>query len=73
MDWYDNGICYAPDVVEKDGKYYAIKSGKWYKGKNIIKYNGKKYYVNDGYAKTSYSGKVTINGKKYTVKKGIIK
>ena len=22
VDWYDNGICYAPDVVEKDGKYY---------------------------------------------------
>ena len=60
-------------LYKKSGKYYAIKSGKWTKSKTIIKYNGKKYYVNDGYAQTKYSGKVTISGKKYTVKKGIIK
>ncbi len=22
VTWHDNGMCYAPDVVEKDGKYY---------------------------------------------------
>ena len=59
-------------LYNKEGKLFAIKSGKWYKGKSIIKYNGKKYYVNDGYAKTNCSGKTTINGTKYTVKKGII-
>jgi hypothetical protein len=45
----------------------------WYKSKAIIKYNGKKYYCNKGYAQTKYSGKVTVSGKKYTVKKGIVK
>jgi hypothetical protein len=60
-------------LYKKSGKYYAIKSGKVTKSKVIIKYNGKKYYCYKGYAQTSYSGKVTISGKKYTVKKGIIK
>lgn len=60
-------------LYKKSGKYYAIKSGKWTKSKTIIKYNGKKYYVNNGYAQTKFSGKITIDGKKYTVKKGIVK
>jgi hypothetical protein len=60
-------------LYKKSGKYYAVKSGMWYKSKAIIKYSGKKYYCNKGYAQTKYSGKVTISGKKYTVKKGIVK
>jgi hypothetical protein len=60
-------------LYKKGTKLYAIKSGKVYTGKVIISYNGKKYYCNKGYAQTSYSGKVTIGKKTYTVKKGIVK
>jgi hypothetical protein len=60
-------------LYKKGSKLYAIKGGKWTKEKTIVKYDGKKYYCNKGYAQTSYSGKVTIGKKKYTVKKGIIK
>jgi hypothetical protein len=60
-------------LYKKSGKLLAIKGGKWTKEKTIVKYDGKKYYCNKGYAQTSYSGKVTIGKKKYTVKKGIIK
>jgi hypothetical protein len=48
-------------------------SGKVDTGKTVISYNGKKYYCNKGYAQTSFSGKVAIIGKNYTVKKGIVK
>jgi hypothetical protein len=45
----------------------------WTKSKAIIKYSGKKYFCDDGYAQTKKTGKVTVSGKTYTVKKGIVK
>lgn len=60
-------------LYKKDGQSHVIKNGKWYKEKAVFKYAGKKYYVNKGYAQLSYSGKVKINSKTYTVIKGIIK
>ncbi len=57
-------------LYKRNGKYLAFKSGKWYKGKKIIKYSGKKYYVNKGYAKTGYTGRVWIGSKSYWIKKG---
>ena len=60
-------------LYKKDGQSHVIKNGKWYKEKAVFKYSGKKYYVNKGYAQLSYSGKVKINSKTYTVKQGIIK
>jgi hypothetical protein len=57
-------------LFKKNGKWFAIKSGKWYKEKAIIKYSGKKFYVNKGFAQLDRSGKVKINNKSYKIKNG---
>ena len=54
----------------KNGKWLYVKNGKWSKEKAICVYKGKKIYVNKGFAQLEYSGKVTVGGKKYTVKYG---
>lgn len=60
-------------LYKKGTKLYAVKSGKLYNGKVVLSYGGKEYYCNKGYTQTSYSGKVTIGSKIYTVKKGLVK
>jgi hypothetical protein len=57
-------------LCKQGSKYVAIKNGKVYEGKGIIAYNGKNFYVNNGYAQLSYSGKVTIDKKTYKIKAG---
>lgn len=57
-------------LFKKNGKWFAIIKGKWYKKKAIIKYEGKKFYVNNGFVQFKYSGKVKVDGKTYNIKKG---
>lgn len=61
---------YINTLFKKNGKWFAIIKGKWYKGEAIIKYEGKKFYVNNGFVQFKYSGKVKIDGKTYKIKKG---
>ncbi len=63
----------ANTLVKKNGKWLAIKNSKWYKGKAIISYGGKRFYVNNGFARIGYYGywgNVKIDGKTYKIING---
>ncbi|MBP5303370.1 MAG: hypothetical protein J6Z00_00530 [Clostridia bacterium] len=53
-----------------DGKWYYVKNGVVTKSTLIYKFNGAKRYIKAGVWQSGFSGKVKINGKTYTVKKG---
>ena len=72
--WYyiKNGVMTKSTLLFKhtDGKYYYIKNGVMTKTTLIYKYNGKGRYIKNGVWQSSFSGKVKIGGKTYTIKKG---
>ena len=57
-------------LTKKNGKWLYVKNGKWSKAKDLVKYKGKTFYVNKGFAQLDFSGKVTVSGKKYKIKNG---
>ncbi len=59
-------------LYEKGDKTFAVKNGKWHKEKAIIDFEDQKYYVDGGFTKPDFNGKVTIDGKEYIIEYGRI-
>ncbi|MBP5304073.1 MAG: InlB B-repeat-containing protein [Clostridia bacterium] len=72
--WYyiKNGVMTKATLLFKhtDNKYYYIKNGVMTKATLVYKFNGKSRYIKNGVWQSSFSGKVKISGKNYTIKKG---
>ena len=67
-----NGVVTKSTLLFKhtDGKYYYVKNGVVTKATLIYKFNGAKRYIKNGVWQSSYTGKATVGGKTYNVKKG---
>lgn len=65
--WYKGKaiVRYVPKKVE-------IKKGVYIYSYYLADYKGELFYVNNGYAQLNFSGKVTVGGKTYNIKNGIV-
>jgi hypothetical protein len=73
--WYylKNGIWSKEKaIVRYKPQKVKIRDGLYIYSYYLADYKGELFYVNNGYAQLSFSGKVTVDGKTYKIKNGIV-